>query len=124
MSYLPYEPQQQALLPQALQDWLPEGHLACFVSHTEMDRRAAQRLDQARAGLAAIQLAWLAPRERGMEARVHGAEPAADGHAERQLSEVACLRDADWSLPHGGRLEGAVEQAGAPSRRGLGGAVH
>jgi transposase len=34
MSYLPYEPQQQALLPQALQDWLPEGHLAYFVSDT------------------------------------------------------------------------------------------
>ena len=32
MSYLPYEPQQQALLPQALQDWLPEGHLVYFVS--------------------------------------------------------------------------------------------
>lgn len=32
MSYLPYEPQQQALLPQALQDWLPESHLAYFVS--------------------------------------------------------------------------------------------
>jgi hypothetical protein len=27
MSYLPYEPQQQMLLPEALQDWLPEGHL-------------------------------------------------------------------------------------------------
>ena len=24
-SYLPYEPQQQMLLPEALQDWLPEG---------------------------------------------------------------------------------------------------
>jgi transposase len=34
MSYLPYEPQQQALLPQALQDWLPEGHLAYFISDT------------------------------------------------------------------------------------------
>jgi hypothetical protein len=31
-SYLPYEPQQQMLLPEALQDWLPEGHLACFIS--------------------------------------------------------------------------------------------
>lgn len=31
MSYLPYEPQQQSLLPRALQDWLPEGHLAYFV---------------------------------------------------------------------------------------------
>jgi transposase len=27
-SYLPYEPRQQQLLPSALQDWLPEGHLA------------------------------------------------------------------------------------------------
>lgn len=31
-SYLPYEPQQQMLLPQALQDWLPPGHLAYFIS--------------------------------------------------------------------------------------------
>jgi transposase len=34
MSYLPYEPLQQMLLPEALQDWLPEGHLAYFVSDT------------------------------------------------------------------------------------------
>jgi len=33
-SYLPYEPRQQQLLPSALQDWLPEGHLACFISDT------------------------------------------------------------------------------------------
>lgn len=33
-SYLPYEPQQQRLLPDALQDWLPEGHLAYFISDT------------------------------------------------------------------------------------------
>ncbi len=32
VSYLPYEPQQQRLLPDALQDWLPEGHLAYFIS--------------------------------------------------------------------------------------------
>lgn len=31
-SYRPYEPQQQRLLPDALQDWLPEGHLAYFIS--------------------------------------------------------------------------------------------
>ena len=31
-SYLPYEPQQQRLLPDALQDWLPKGHLAYFIS--------------------------------------------------------------------------------------------
>ena len=31
-NYLPYEPQQMMLLPEALQDWLPEGHLAHFIS--------------------------------------------------------------------------------------------
>jgi transposase len=31
-NYLPYEPQQMLLLPQALQEWLPEGHLAHFIS--------------------------------------------------------------------------------------------
>ena len=33
-SYLPYMPGQQLLLPEALQDWLPEGHLAYYVSDT------------------------------------------------------------------------------------------
>ena len=33
-SYLPYDPRQQMLLPHALQDWLPEGHLAYFISDT------------------------------------------------------------------------------------------
>jgi len=33
-NYLPYEPQQMLLLPEALQDWLPEGHLAHFISDT------------------------------------------------------------------------------------------
>lgn len=31
-SYLPYESQQQRLLPDALQDWLPEGHSPSFIS--------------------------------------------------------------------------------------------
>jgi hypothetical protein len=31
-NYLPYEPQQMLLLPESLQDWLPEGHLAHFIS--------------------------------------------------------------------------------------------
>jgi hypothetical protein len=30
-SYPPYESQQQRLLPDALQDWLPEGHMAYFI---------------------------------------------------------------------------------------------
>ena len=34
MSYRPYEPQQEILLPASLQDWLPKGHLAYFISDT------------------------------------------------------------------------------------------
>jgi len=33
-NYLPYEPQQMLLLPEAIQDWLPERHLAHFISDT------------------------------------------------------------------------------------------
>jgi transposase len=33
-SYLSYDPQQQMLLPHALQEWLPEGHLAYYISDT------------------------------------------------------------------------------------------
>ena len=33
-SYLPYEPMQQMLMPEALQDWLPEGRLAYLISDT------------------------------------------------------------------------------------------
>ena len=33
-SYLPYEPGQRLLLPRELQDWLPKGHLADFISDT------------------------------------------------------------------------------------------
>ena len=31
-TYLPYEPDQQLLLPSALQEWLPDDHLAYFIS--------------------------------------------------------------------------------------------
>ena len=31
-TYLPYEPDQQLLLPAALQKWLPDDHLAYFIS--------------------------------------------------------------------------------------------
>lgn len=31
-NYLPYDPQQLMLLPEALQEWLPDGHLAHFIS--------------------------------------------------------------------------------------------
>ena len=31
-TYLPYDPDQQLLLPAALQEWLPPDHLAYFIS--------------------------------------------------------------------------------------------
>ncbi len=31
-TFKPYTPDQLLLLPPALQDWLPEGHLALFIS--------------------------------------------------------------------------------------------
>ena len=31
-TYLPYDPDQQLLLPAALREWLPEDHLAYFIS--------------------------------------------------------------------------------------------
>nr|WP_315210576.1 IS1182 family transposase [uncultured Albidiferax sp.] len=41
-SYVAYHPEQQQLLPPALQDWLPQGHLAYFISDTvdSLDLRA------------------------------------------------------------------------------------
>ena len=33
-SYIPYQPDQQYLLPCSLQEWLPQGHLAYFISDT------------------------------------------------------------------------------------------
>jgi transposase len=33
-SYIPYEPDQDFLLPPSLREWLPEGHLAYFISDT------------------------------------------------------------------------------------------
>ena len=33
-NYLPYEPRQMLLMPEAIQEWLPEGHLAHFISDT------------------------------------------------------------------------------------------
>jgi len=32
--FRPYEPDQQILLPLSLRDWLPDGHLAYFISDT------------------------------------------------------------------------------------------
>src|SRR5271166_665770 len=41
-SYLPYEPNQDLLLPHSLREWLPEDHLAHYISETieTLDLRA------------------------------------------------------------------------------------
>ena len=40
--FYPYEPDQTSLLPPSLRDWVPEGHLAHFVSDTvdQLDLKA------------------------------------------------------------------------------------
>ena len=53
-TYLPYDPDQQLLLPAALQEWLPDDHLSYFISdvvdqldllghHRSLRRRKARR---------------------------------------------------------------------------------
>ena len=46
-TYLPYEPDQQLLLPAALQEWLPDDHLAYFISDV-VDRIAIPPLGSLR----------------------------------------------------------------------------
>ena len=45
-TYRPYVPEQDLLLPPSLRDWLPEGHLAFFVSDLveQLDRSAILRV--------------------------------------------------------------------------------
>ena len=55
-TYLPYDPDQQLLLPAALQEWLPEDHLAYFISDmvNQLDLSAiTARYEQERRGGAA-----------------------------------------------------------------------
>jgi hypothetical protein len=33
-SYLPYQPEQDFLLPPSMREWLPQGHLAYFIGDT------------------------------------------------------------------------------------------
>jgi hypothetical protein len=97
------------------------------------DCRAAQRMDQERAGVPAVQPARAAPGASRVEARVHGAEPAAHGGVERKLTRGgavvrltgACLAEGGWrvrsnklELPHGG---GSGEPCVKPQARRLGG---
>jgi transposase len=49
ISYRPYEPQQEMLLPASLQDWLPKGHLAYFISDT-VDTLDSERVLRATQG--------------------------------------------------------------------------
>ena len=52
-TYLPYDPDQQVLLPAALQEWLPDGHLAYFISDVvdQLDLSAiTARYEQERRG--------------------------------------------------------------------------
>ncbi len=54
-TYLPYDPDQRLLLPAALREWRPEGHLAYFISNV-VDRLDLSEItacyDQERRGYA------------------------------------------------------------------------
>jgi len=56
----------------------------------QVDRRAAPRLDQERAGVPAVQLARPRTRPRRLEARLHGAELAANGCYSLKLMGLRC----------------------------------
>ena len=57
-TYLPYDPDQQLLLPQALQQWLPEDHLAYsifdMVDQLDLSEITA-RYERGRRGRVALQ---------------------------------------------------------------------
>ena len=56
-AYLPYEPDQQLLLPAALQEWLPDDHLAYFISDVvdQLDMsEVTARYERERRGGAAV----------------------------------------------------------------------
>ena len=50
-SFRPYAPDQDLLLPPSLREWLPEGHLAYFISDVVEELDAAQQ-----AGMQTLQL--------------------------------------------------------------------
>ncbi len=50
MSFRPYEPDQQLLLPPSLRDWLPPDHLAWFISETVDQLDLSEILDGYRDG--------------------------------------------------------------------------
>ena len=57
-TYLPYDPDQQLLLPAALQEWLPENHLAYFISDVvdQLDlSEITARYERRAAGRSALQ---------------------------------------------------------------------
>jgi len=115
------------LLPEAIQDWLPKGHLAHFISDTvdSLDLGAFHaRYDKdgprsqpflpammvkvpvygwATGGVQPAQDRLEAARRRRVEARVHGAEPEAHGGARLPLSSTrALVRLPGASLAEGG----------------------
>ena len=50
MSFRPYEPDQQLVLPPSLRDWLPPDHLAWFISETVDQLNLSEILDGDRDG--------------------------------------------------------------------------
>ncbi len=55
-TFLPYDPEQQLLLPVALQEWLPQDHLAYFISDVvdQLDLSAITGLYEEQRGVKAL----------------------------------------------------------------------
>ena len=93
---------------------------ASGLSQAQVDRRAAQRLDQERAGVPAIQHERATPRASGVQARVPGAEPAQNvrpaGKLSEKVQEKPKLATQPW--PTGGRRGAPVltssQEIGSP----------
>ena len=95
-TYLPYDPDQQLLLPAALQEWLPPGHLAYFISDV------VDQLD-----LSAITVRY------EEERRARAALPSQDdgqSAALRLLHRCGILASHRPAAPRGHRLPGAGGQ--------------
>lgn len=96
-TYRAYLPEQELLLPPSLRDWLPEGHLAYFVSDV---------VDQ---------LAWLAARFRAITERVL---TRFERHTRRRIMRSVLSRVRPIHLPQRGLLR-RLALASSPSHRGL-----
>jgi len=98
-SYVRYTPDQELLLPPSLREWLPEGHLAYFISdtihaldlsvfHERYASGGTQRQDQVHDGFSSTQFAWL----RESQCRVEVGVPVVESQTDGVSVRCQCLK--------------------------------